>query len=151
MGATTIPTGSAECRSNQAFAPVRQDRAPTSEAVRKQRPSSCCLMSLLATPFPASQRTIARQDPLAARVSSLMRPFLLLSSFLILISSLSAKPNVIYLMDDELGYFEPAFMGGTNIQTPNLDRMADEGLRFTDFYSAAEVCTPSRAALLTGR
>ena len=37
------------------------------------------------------------------------------------------------------------------IRTPNLDRMAAEGLRFTDFYSAAEVCTPSRAALLTGR
>ncbi|MFO1483806.1 MAG: sulfatase-like hydrolase/transferase [Verrucomicrobiaceae bacterium] len=75
----------------------------------------------------------------------------LLSSFLILVSSLSAKPNVIYLMDDELGYFEPAFMGGKNIQTPNLDRIAAEGMRFNNLLAGSSVCAPTRCCFLTGK
>lgn len=60
-------------------------------------------------------------------------------------------PNVIIIYADDLGYGDLGCYGSPTIRTPNLDRMASEGLRFTDFYSAAEVCTPSRAALLTGR
>jgi arylsulfatase A len=60
-------------------------------------------------------------------------------------------PNVIILFADDLGYGDLGCYGHPTIQTPNLDRMATEGMRFTEFYSAAEVCTPSRAALLTGR
>jgi arylsulfatase A-like enzyme len=60
-------------------------------------------------------------------------------------------PNIIIIFADDLGYGDLGRYGSPTIRTPNLDRMADEGLRFTDFYSAAEVCTPSRAALLTGR
>jgi arylsulfatase A-like enzyme len=63
----------------------------------------------------------------------------------------AAPPNVIILFADDLGYGDLGCHGSPVIRTPNLDRMAAEGLRFTDFYSAAEVCTPSRAALLTGR
>ncbi len=62
-----------------------------------------------------------------------------------------AKPNVIIILADDLGYGDLGCYGHPSIRTPNLDRMAREGMRFTDFYSAAEVCTPSRAALLTGR
>ena len=54
-------------------------------------------------------------------------------------------------MADDLGWGDLGCYGHPSIRTPNLDRMATEGMRFTDFYSAAEVCTPSRAALLTGR
>ncbi len=61
------------------------------------------------------------------------------------------KPNVILIFADDLGYGDLGCYGAEKIRTPHLDRMAGEGVRFTDFYVAAEVCTPSRAALLTGR
>jgi arylsulfatase A-like enzyme len=61
------------------------------------------------------------------------------------------QPNIVVIFADDLGYGDLGCYGHPSIRTPNLDRMAAEGLRFTDFYSAAEVCTPSRAALLTGR
>jgi arylsulfatase A len=83
-----------------------------------------------------------------------MKPSLLL--VLLLAATLpapaeEAKPNIVFIFADDLGYGDLGCYGHPTIRTPNLDRMAAEGMRFTDFYSAAEVCTPSRAALLTGR
>src|SRR5688572_14190680 len=63
----------------------------------------------------------------------------------------SGKPNIIYMMADELGYYEPGFMGGRNIQTPNLDRMAKEGMRFTNLLAGSSVCAPTRCCFLTGK
>ena len=63
----------------------------------------------------------------------------------------AAPPNVIIIYADDLGWGDLGCYGHPNIRTPNLDQMAAQGMRFTEFYSAAEVCTPSRAALMTGR
>ena len=67
-------------------------------------------------------------------------------------ASRAAKPpNLVIILADDLGYGDLGCYGHPSIRTPNLDRMASQGMRFTDFYVAACVCTPSRAALLTGR
>jgi len=60
------------------------------------------------------------------------------------------KPNFIIIFADDQGYQDVGCFGSPHINTPNLNRMASEGMKFTDFYSAASVCSPSRAALLTG-
>jgi arylsulfatase A-like enzyme len=61
------------------------------------------------------------------------------------------RPNFIVILADDLGYGDIGCDGGRFIRTPNIDRMAAEGVRFTDFYASANVCTPSRAGLMTGR
>lgn len=61
------------------------------------------------------------------------------------------RPNVVLIVADDLGYGEPGCQGGRDVPTPNLDRIAGEGVRFTQGYVTASVCAPSRAALLTGK
>jgi uncharacterized sulfatase len=61
------------------------------------------------------------------------------------------KPNIILIFADDLGYGDLGCYGSTAIRTPNIDRLAREGRRFTDFYSSSGLCSPSRAGLLTGR
>jgi arylsulfatase A len=60
-------------------------------------------------------------------------------------------PNVIVVLADDLGYGDLGIQGSRLIATPNLDRLARQGVRMTDFYASANICTPSRAGLQTGR
>jgi arylsulfatase A len=71
--------------------------------------------------------------------------------FLIAFSaSASAAPNIIHIIGDDVGYDDLSCYGAKDIYTPNLDRLATQGMKFTSFYAPSPVCTPSRAAILTG-
>ncbi|MDO8542940.1 MAG: arylsulfatase [Opitutaceae bacterium] len=61
------------------------------------------------------------------------------------------KPNIVFILADDLGYGELGCYGQKLIQTPNIDRMAAEGMRFTQFYAGSTVCAPSRSVLMTGQ
>jgi arylsulfatase A-like enzyme len=61
------------------------------------------------------------------------------------------KPNIIFILADDLGYGDVGCFGQQKIATPNLDRMAAEGMRFTQFYAGSTVCAPSRCVLMTGK
>ena len=84
------------------------------------------------------------------RRAGLLLPFLLLA-FAADGAGQQRPPNVIIIFADDLGYGDLGSYGNPTIRTPELDRMAAEGMKFTQFYVGASVCTPSRAALLTGR
>jgi arylsulfatase A len=78
--------------------------------------------------------------------------FLFGALFMCATSALAAeKPNVLIMLCDDLGYGDLACFGHPTIKTPNLDKLASQGFRLTDCYSAAPVCSPARAGLLTGR
>ncbi|MEZ6046469.1 MAG: sulfatase-like hydrolase/transferase [Planctomycetaceae bacterium] len=67
------------------------------------------------------------------------------------LSAAAERPNVLLILTDDQGSIDANCYGATDLQTPALDRLAAEGVRFTQFYAAAPVCSPSRAALMTGR
>ena len=81
--------------------------------------------------------------------------FFLLAFFTVFLLDCQPKneqpPNVIYVMADDLGYGDLGCYGQQIIKTPNLDKMATEGVRFTNFYAGNTVCAPSRCALMTGK
>jgi arylsulfatase A-like enzyme len=86
------------------------------------------------------------------RIMKQIRPFLLLVSLLLAARCMAAdRPNVIYILSDDVGYGDIGCYGANQVKTPNLDRLAREGLRFTDAHATASVCTPTRFAFMTGR
>ena len=96
---------------------------------------------------------------LRKRLSQLKKKFLLGALIMIFALNLPVKtnyvssagnPNIIYILADDLGYGHLGSYGQQYIQTPNLDRIASEGVRFTDAYAGAPVCAPSRCCLMTG-
>lgn len=62
-----------------------------------------------------------------------------------------SRPNIVFVLIDDFGYADSGAYGAKDIRTPNIDRLAREGVRFTDFYANAPVCTPTRCGFLTGR
>jgi arylsulfatase A len=84
-----------------------------------------------------------------------MKKFLLLKCYLIgglcmTTFATITKPNVVFIFIDDQGYYDLGCYGATEVKTPRIDAMAREGIRFTDYYAAAPICSPSRAGLLTG-
>ncbi|WP_019989934.1 arylsulfatase [Rudanella lutea] len=84
------------------------------------------------------------------------RPFwlllpLLLTALATVTVAQQSRPNIIYIMADDLGYGDLGCYGQQKVKTPNLDRMARQGIRFTRFYAGSTVCAPSRCALMTGK
>lgn len=66
-------------------------------------------------------------------------------------SAEASKPNIIYILADDLGYGDLSFLGQEKFATPNIDKLAEKGMFFTDHYSGSTVCAPSRSALLSGQ
>lgn len=73
---------------------------------------------------------------------------------IVLLTSVSChskqKPNIIFIFVDDMGYYDLSSYGATEVKTTQIDKLANEGVRFTDYYAAAPICSPSRAGLLTG-
>jgi arylsulfatase A-like enzyme len=89
-------------------------------------------------------------------MNSLTRHLLALLSLCLACSALTPaqgvrKPNVIFILVDDMGYADLSSYGSKDIRTPNIDRLAKEGVKLTQAYSNGPVCTPTRAALMTGR
>lgn len=92
---------------------------------------------------PIDRRTFLQQAGIAAALAGCTRTSLLESRL--------RRPNLLYIMSDDLGYADLGFMGRSDYTTPVLDNFALEGVRLTQAYCAAPVCTPTRVALNTGR
>ncbi|HRP55900.1 sulfatase-like hydrolase/transferase [Agriterribacter sp.] len=78
-------------------------------------------------------------------------PFLFFCCLLSFTSYAQTKPNIIFILADDMGYGDPGCYGQTKIETPYIDQLAAAGIRFTQFYAGTSVCAPSRSALLTGQ
>ncbi|MGC3946168.1 MAG: sulfatase-like hydrolase/transferase [Chryseolinea sp.] len=76
---------------------------------------------------------------------------LICSSSIIGFSQTPRLPNIILIVADDLGYGDLGCYGQKKVKTPNIDRLASEGLRFTQYYAGTSVCAPSRSAMLTGQ
>jgi arylsulfatase A-like enzyme len=110
--------------------------------------------------FELSQKQAARLSTKPATPQTnreLMKPTLTALAFLSLLGVAAAaekpsgKPNIVLILADDLDYGDLGCYGSKRVKTPNIDRLAREGLRFTDFHSNGSTCSPTRAALMTGR
>ncbi|NQT38183.1 MAG: sulfatase-like hydrolase/transferase, partial [Planctomycetes bacterium] len=66
-------------------------------------------------------------------------------------STVADRPNIIFVLVDDMGWMDLHCQGNERLDTPHIDRFAGQGMRFTDAYAAAPVCSPTRAALMTGQ
>src|SRR5689334_16431659 len=80
-----------------------------------------------------------------------MRPLLVALLGLLCCSTAQSAPNIVFILVDDQGYYDLGCYGASEVRTPRIDMLAAEGVRFTDYYAAAPICSPSRAGLLTGR
>lgn len=102
-------------------------------------------MTILIPDAPLTLKTILGKAFLAYML------LLYLSPLTVALEPPAPRPNILVILCDDLGYGDLSCFGHPHIRTPNLDRLANEGIRFTNCYAAAPVCSPSRVGLLTGR
>src|SRR5436190_10575699 len=102
-------------------------------------------------PFPFAA-IVPRPGPLSPmKLSRLFRSLLVGLAASCVFAAAPQRPNIIFLLADDLGYGDIGAFGQTKIRTPNLDRLAKEGMRFTQHYSGHNVCAPSRCVFMTGK
>jgi arylsulfatase A-like enzyme len=92
-------------------------------------------------------RKFLRATQMAAIISCCLQSTVMLSAA---DAAANQRPNIIFLLTDDMGYGDPGCYGGKFAPTPNIDRLAREGVRFTQYYAASPICSPSRTGLLTG-
>lgn len=80
-----------------------------------------------------------------------MRPHLLLTLLALVVEASAAQPNIVFILADDMGWNDPAFAGNRFVDTPHLDKLAREGVVFTEACASAPNCAPTRACLLTGQ
>jgi arylsulfatase A-like enzyme len=89
--------------------------------------------------------------PTEGRIQGLLCLLVLVLAFcLSKLVTAADRPNIVFILTDDMGYSDPSCYGGKFVATPNIDRLAMEGIRFTHFYDNAPICSPSRAAYITG-
>jgi arylsulfatase A-like enzyme len=108
-----------------------------------------CLLRLL------SDHRQAHRHPFEPAAGTLIAAILVLivtavAHSIAMAEEVTKRPNIVFIMADDLGYGDVGCYGQKQIRTPNIDRLAREGLRFTDYYAGSTVCAPSRCALMTG-
>lgn len=91
---------------------------------------------------------MARKEQRSPRTTGILAAALL--ALLALECAAAAKPNILFILIDDMGWMDLGCQGNPHLHTPNIDRFATEGVRFTDAYAPAPVCSPTRAALMTG-
>ena len=91
---------------------------------------------------------MARKEQRSPRATGMLAAALL--ALLALECAAAAKPNILFILIDDMGWMDLGCQGNPHLKTPNIDRFATEGVRFTDAYAPAPVCSPTRAALMTG-
>lgn len=85
-------------------------------------------------------------------ISCFVKIFITVFTFSLLLSfKVLSKPNILFILIDDMGWMDLGCQGNKNLCTPNIDNLAKEGMRFTDAYAPAPVCSPTRAAIITGQ
>ncbi len=85
-------------------------------------------------------------------ISCFVKIFIIVFTFSLLLSfKVLSKPNVLFILIDDMGWMDLGCQGNKNLRTPNIDNLAKGGMRFTDAYAPAPVCSPTRAAIITGQ
>ena len=85
-------------------------------------------------------------------ISCFVKIFITVFTFSLLLSfKVLSKPNVLFILIDDMGWMDLGCQGNKNLRTPNIDNLANGGMRFTDAYAPAPVCSPTRAAIITGQ